>query len=492
MNESNSRARKLVALAIKNKELHSRFKATTSGKRRKFVEKDEDYVPDSNMRLCDFSVGDKLKSDTKRNIRIISNVQINKPGDSFLSGSLTSLSSVQLTVKMGDTMTPFKKSQHEIESFVKKDILENIINEAMKRVEFCTIDEMIAEQNVELRKDIIATDFYEIENFIQKYILRNIIDSAMQTADLKLYTKTGECRKRKKYETTPVERKKQKLDNYVKNHNVTAPCNCKLKCVQKMSFERQQQINLQFWQLTKKEQRLFILNCFKKYPKKRHTTKKTNLGPPKKVYSYSYFLKTETGDSVQVCKVFLLSTLGFEKENDRILKNVRKTDQDKIAPKSDKRKHPSSRKIDRNIITDHINSFSPTISHYRREHAPNRKYLPSDITISLMYKCFKEKYPNEKLSYEVYRKEVSNQNISFTKLGHEECWDCERYEIHKKDAKHDYKNTATIKECDICKDMEVHMTKAIKARQEYQNDAAKAKDLNDLFVSADLQKVCLY
>ena len=32
-------------------------------------------------------------------------------------------------------------------------------------------------------------------------------------------------------------------------------------------------------------------------------------------------------------------------------------------------------KLDDNVIISHINSFNPQISHYRREHAPLRRYL---------------------------------------------------------------------------------------------------------------------
>nr|CAI5849885.1 unnamed protein product [Callosobruchus analis] len=89
--------------------------------------------------------------------------------------------------------------------------------------------------------------------------------------------------------------------------------------------------------------------------------------------------------------------------------------------------------VDRHSIIEHVNSFNPTISHYRREHAPYRQYLPSDINITLMYKDFKQKYPNTDFYYESYKKIVTNDlNISFANLGNEECWDCEEFEIHKK------------------------------------------------------------
>jgi len=39
---------------------------------------------------------------------------------------------------------------------------------------------------------------------------------------------------------------------------------------------------------------------------------------------------------------------------------------------------------------DHIESFNPTISHYHREHAPNIRYLPTDVTITFMHQHFIE------------------------------------------------------------------------------------------------------
>lgn len=78
-------------------------------------------------------------------------------------------------------------------------------------------------------------------------------------------------------------------------------------------------------------------------------------------------------------------------------------------------------KIDREINKNHINSFNPCISHYRREHAPNRLYLPSDVTITMMHKQFNIKYPQFKVSFELYRTVVKDMNISFARLGHEEC-----------------------------------------------------------------------
>jgi len=85
------------------------------------------------------------------------------------------------------------------------------------------------------------------------------------------------------------------------------------------------------------------------------------------------------------------------------------------------------------LVTNHIESFNPTISHYRREHSPNVRYLPSDVTITFMHQDFLEKYtePEFFISYPYYRDQVKRKNISFTRLGHEECEVCESLKIHE-------------------------------------------------------------
>lgn len=72
---------------------------------------------------------------------------------------------------------------------------------------------------------------------------------------------------------------------------------------------------------------------------------------------------------------------------------------------------------------DHIETFNPTISHYRREHAPNVRYLPSDVTITFIYQHFIKKFPESDrnyILYEYYRCKVKEKNISFAQLGHEQ------------------------------------------------------------------------
>ncbi len=304
------------------------------------------------------------------------------------------------------------------------------------------------------------------------------------------YTKKGEVRKRRKFDTSLLERKSMKLKCRREAHKVKVLCNCKWKCGEKINENRRNAINEQFWSLSDENQRNFLMTSTVTCEVQRRTTK-NKCGTPRKNSSFKYMLQNENGHDIFVCKTFLLTTLGFSPTNDRRLKTVRQhIIEGKISPKIEQRgRHPNKNKIDRDVIRGHIMSFNPTISHYRREHAPNVLYLPNDITIQLMYELFKKKYPDVKCSYELYRQEVSHLNISFAKLGHEECFSCEAFEQHSKETGHkeeDLKNRT--EECKVCDEWVMHRKKYYAARKEYEADALNC-DPDTLIVSADLEKV---
>ena len=78
-------------------------------------------------------------------------------------------------------------------------------------------------------------------------------------------------------------------------------------------------------------------------------------------------------------------------------------------------------------------SFNPSISHYRREHAPIRLYLSSDISILEMYNDYLVECTNttsKAYSYSLYAQFVKSLNISFAHLGIEKCEDCQEFQIH--------------------------------------------------------------
>ena len=106
----------------------------------------------------------------------------------------------------------------------------------------------------------------------------------------------------------------------------------------------------------------------------------------------------------------------------------------KINPKKDRRgKHVPAHKIveqTKSLIRDHIESFHPAVPHYRRAHAPLRRYLPPELNVKLMFEQFEDSHPNVKCKERTYRRELSDMSVSFAKLGEEECKECRKFSLH--------------------------------------------------------------
>lgn len=179
-----------------------------------------------------------------------------------------------------------------------------------------------------------------------------------------------------------------------------------------------------------------------------------------------------------------MTTLGYKPSNDKPLQTAWVNFKDAVAPPTDKRLGAvPHNKIDSNPLKEHIKSFEPSISHYRREHAPNRLHLPSDLSIKAMHKDLK-KNPSYNVSYNKYREVVGELNISFVKLGHEECEQCEEFRLH--DETHSKENLQ--EDCLGCTKWASHNERATMSREQYKLDSEL--DISDTVVySADLEKV---
>lgn len=292
-------------------------------------------------------------------------------------------------------------------------------------------------------------------------------------------TKTGKPRIRKKHDTSLRERSEEKRELQKSKHEVinTGEHKCRKRCSENIRELDRENINKKFWNLTWREQKLFIAErIICKDPIKRKKTQVPENYKRKLTMEYSLNV---SGKVEPVCKEFFLNTLGFKKDNHSAINMALKLKEDSAL--NDKRGTNPKKKIDRSLIIEDIMSYNPTISHYRREHAPNRRYLPSEITVQNMYDVFCES--NGKIcSYDVYRDTVKSLNISFTKLGHEECDRCESYKIHNPD------KTLRHFKCKICKEHDQHLDKAVSARNAYQSSKS---DDETVCYSADLQKVIM-
>ena len=77
-------------------------------------------------------------------------------------------------------------------------------------------------------------------------------------------------------------------------------------------------------------------------------------------------------------------------------------------------------------------------------------------------------------------------NISFAKLGHEECEQCLKHDRHQENSEC---SVGTTGSCPACDEQKVHKEKYTMARKLYEEDAAQQLPTDTLFFAVDLQKV---
>lgn len=291
--------------------------------------------------------------------------------------------------------------------------------------------------------------------------------------------------KRRRYDTSLAQRKKEKKGKKRKEYYaVKTGCNekCLKKCSTHFNNEDRENLNEAYWKLTWEQRRLYVQSRIAvAVPKRKYTSE------PKRKPRRSFRLTARDGGSVEVCKHFFLTTLGYNKNNDKVLR----IDFQTTGEEHDKRgKHQKTPLFDRKLLTEHVKSFQPEAPHYRREHAPLRRYLPSDINITMMHKDFCEKHLDQKVSYELYRKHLKDMKISFTQLGNEECEDCKAYKLHKQQTSHDV-TAQLVAECSTCVEFAKHHERYTKVRQFYAYHKTLPQDEKKIFFSADLEKIIM-
>ena len=150
-------------------------------------------------------------------------------------------------------------------------------------------------------------------------------------------------------------------------------------------------------------------------------------------------------------------------------------------------------KLDIGLIKGHVNKFHPIKHHYRYEHAPNRFYLPQDLTIVQMHHDYLLQQDVPKCSFETYRKVVRSMGISFTRLAGEECSRCSLQVQHTREAHGRSEEEPRYHEqgCEACDAHQKHLDAAKEAREAYREDAEKNHDPCTTYMSADMMKVCM-
>lgn len=207
------------------------------------------------------------------------------------------------------------------------------------------------------------------------------------------------------------------------------PCGptCGKKCTKKIPHVRRKEIFNSYRAMSHSDKWAFVFHSVTQLL----TSRLTTAGPSRRNKTFKYHLNNSLGQPQDVCKTFYLTTLGYHPKNDSVIVSVTSNMSSAVPPQDRRGRHPPANKIDLSPIHKHIESFNPTVSDRKCEHASSRRYLPSNVNVVKMYKDFKAKNAIA-CSYETYRRAIRDMNISFRKLHAEECKKCLEPDIHRK------------------------------------------------------------
>ena len=196
-------------------------------------------------------------------------------------------------------------------------------------------------------------------------------------------------------------------------------------------------INSRFWKLSFTERRQWLAAYIDQADVKTKTSQQKDSA---RLSSSEYLLPLKDDKNVIVCKSMFLSTLGLRSDGmiTEMVRAQRQSYDGAIAPTEDRRdSHPPSNNYDAETIRLHINSYNPSISHYKRKNVPNRRYLNPELSIKEMYKNFSGNKDSNKICYKTYCKVFKSENIGFSRPSQDECEISLSYKNHIKDFDHD-------------------------------------------------------
>ena len=341
--------------------------------------------------------------------------------------------------------------------------------------------------NFDIDSDVDAPLLNDLEADGEEEIVEDRFDVAKNSSNDKGSNEKGSSSSKK--------RKEVKL-----KYSILPSCKCKKKCIEKVPEDQRKIIFDRYWESeSTDERRLWLhgrINCKEK--KVCRTPSMTAVNKNRQV-SREYTFDVE-GVAKTVCKIFFLNTLGYR--NDKVLTRMYESmTPSKMRPGKDLRgkrtpKHALTEE-EKNSIDEHIRSFKPSVSHYRRAHAPLRLYLSPELTGREMYNYYKESQGSCRISYNTYMKRINKMNISFVKLGEEECEVCTAIELHEcaqnKEECTKTERMEAIQEgvCEQCDSWKLHIKRDKEARTQYQNDRDTFPEKDHFFLSADMQKVIM-
>jgi hypothetical protein len=292
--------------------------------------------------------------------------------------------------------------------------------------------------------------------------------------------------KRNKRERDP----KKLLEQQQQKHPLLPPCNCKLKCLDKINEDFRKDIWALFWSMDRQRRRDFI---------SRHVTKIDTKVKTVKNSRRHNTLIWKLNDTV-TCKKFFLATIGYT--NDENVQSVLKANfatsnkNPSVMAAPDLRgrhtpKHAFPDGYEESLVT-FIEKYRPLQSHYNLKHAPHRRYLPATITFTKIYEDFlKYCLDNNvrKCSWTYFINECKKMNLSTAEPSQDSCDVCNKHKSSHPDINlsiHDCNDCG----CDVCNYFPEHINNKNKSRQHLKEIGDLCANTTDnVLFTADMQKV---
>lgn len=195
--------------------------------------------------------------------------------------------------------------------------------------------------------------------------------------------------------------------------------NCTFSCKEIFDNDFRQNINKHFWKLSDKKKLAYYSKFIRRTNSKR-VNKDKNL---KKLYSYKYYFENH-GVKHRVCREFFLKTLDISKS--RVYYYFKNNHNSETgvsnSPKQGKHIKKCINNSAKQKVKDHINKFPVIDSHYCRS-STNMKYLDGSLSISKMYRLYKESCGDATpVKSHLYREIFNtNFNLSFYKPKKDQC-----------------------------------------------------------------------
>ncbi|CAH0755367.1 unnamed protein product [Diatraea saccharalis] len=284
--------------------------------------------------------------------------------------------------------------------------------------------------------------------------------------------------------------KKSKCSLKRKSRHIMIINSCKSKCSRKcasFSLGNRIQIWHNYWELDFRSRRNFLNKCIQITGIKKRRVSETGTPEIIKKESRFFYFPNNNNESIPVCRKFFLDTLGYKTDGviTEISNAIKKGNIYGGVLKDGR--GGNRNEIPKTIIEQHILNYKPVVSHYRRQNAPNVRYLPRNLTLKQMHADFKLKNPDFRCSVEVHRQTIKRLNISFNMPKGDKCAECSFYEEEIK--KHTDKSTEVPE--DILTKQKEHQEKVKLAIERYRLDGAKRNENRTKYFCMDLQKVVL-